>query len=153
MSALLEKLRRARQSTIVIGDHSFVIERPTPMAAMDWLQSDGDSISADGIKQFFEVHFSLKNDVWRRVAQYAIENFVVGWNLKEIDIIPGGTPIEAPFQSELFLVWVADYPAIVTKLAYEILNAYLTFVMQSGDDEKKPLPGLSPGNSNDSQTD
>jgi len=100
MSALAEKLRRARQSTVEVDGRKFVITRPTDadaafrMAGMDTID--------------------------------ALKRFVIGWpGMTEIDLgIPGGTGVEALFDPETFAAWVEDQPQVWAGLTKAIGEAY-----------------------------
>jgi hypothetical protein len=109
MSALADKIRRARESTIEAGGHSFTIRRPTDAEAM----SLGDASVMD-----------------------LVQRFVVGWNLKEIDLIPGGSPVAAAFESDAFTEWVSDQPDVIGTLSTAIVSAYKTHAEKRGDAEK-----------------
>ncbi len=146
MSILIEKLKKARQSNVEVEGRTFTITRPTPMQAMEWLVGlGGVALSQDELKLFFEQHFSLHNETWRNLATAAIEGFVIDWpGLQEIDLIPGGTGVPVAFDRELFLLWVQDYPAIVTGLGYHIFESWLNYLAAQDADEKKPETGLNP---------
>jgi hypothetical protein len=109
MSALADKIRRARESSVEAGGHSFTIRRPTDSEAM----SLGDSGVMD-----------------------VVGRFVVGWNLKEIDLIPGGSPVDAPFDAEAFSEWVADQPEVMGTLSSAIVAAYTTHSQKRSDAAK-----------------
>lgn len=150
----IEKLQKARQSNVEVGDKVFIISRPTPMQAMDWLIGvDGDPLSPDDIQQFIAQNFSLRNQAWRRIALQAIDRFVVGWQgVNEIDLIPGGTGIALAWDRELFMEWVQDYPDIITQLGYAIFESWIRYLNAQGELEKKPLTGTSPEPSADNPT-
>lgn len=143
--SLIEKLKKARQSNVEVEGRTFTITRPTPMQAMEWLVGlGGVALSQDELKLFFEQHFSLHNETWRNLATAAIERFVIDWpGLQEIDLIPGGVAIPVAFDRDLFLLWVQDYPAIVTGLGYHIFESWLNYLAAQDADEKKPETGLS----------
>lgn len=144
MSAnLIEKLKKSRETNVKVDGKTFIIIRPTAMQIMNWLNDiNGNPLSKDDIKQIYMEMFSLKNQLWRKLAQQAIELFVVGWSgVKEIDIIPGGADIELPFNRELFLLWVQDYPAIVTELGFNILDAWSNHLQRVDTELGKPEPG------------
>lgn len=90
-NSLLEKLKKSRQTTIPVGGFNFTIQRPT--------QFDLGEMSESGFS-----------------AKAILKRFVVGWDLKEIDIIPGGNPVAAPFDADVFAEWVSEQPEIWTVL-------------------------------------
>lgn len=95
--ALIDKLRRARESTIEAGGHVFTLRRP----------SDAEAAQLGG---------SSPLELVRR--------FVVGWNLRELDLIPGGNPEPAPFSAEVWALWVDDQPALWGPLSDAVIAAY-----------------------------
>jgi len=138
MSALLEKLKKSRQTGVTAGGFSFTITRPTPMEAMVWLKlQNGNALSMEDMQAFFQEHFSLQNESWRQLAQYACEHFVVDWQLTELDIIPGGTGAVLPFDKDVFLLWIQDHPSIVTELGFMVFDAWLKYLEANSDNEKK----------------
>jgi len=143
MSALLEKLKKSRQTNVEVDSKSFTITRPTPMEAMEWLNDmGGNPLASEDVKLFYAEMFTLKNLLWRRLAQTAIERFVVGWpGMQEIIIIPGGSSVELPFDKELFLLWVQDHPKIVTELGFHIFSAWLGHINEVDKELGKPLAG------------
>jgi hypothetical protein len=109
MSALADKIRKARESSVEAGGHSFTIRRPTDAEAMTLGEA-------------------TVTDVARR--------FVVAWSLKEIDLIPGGSPTDAPFDSDAFVEWVSDQPETLAALSSAIVAAYQAHVAKRGEAEK-----------------
>jgi len=144
--SLIDKLKKSRQTNVDVDGKIFTITRPTPMQAMIWLTGiDGNPLSQEDAKKFFDEHFSLHNDVWRKLAQDAIEKFVVDWpGMQEIDIIPGGVGAPVAFDNDLFLLWVQDHPATVTQLGYKIFESWLNYLSAQEADEKKSETGTSP---------
>ena len=92
-------LRKARMVVVEVGKWSFTIRRPTDQEGIYIHRGDYD---------FFEL----------------IKRFTVGWDLTELDVIPGGTGAKLPFDAELFGEWVADQPAVWEPLAQAIMDAY-----------------------------
>ena len=99
MSALAEKLRRARQSRIEIDGRKFVITRPT----------DADAASLGGMTMV-EI----------------ICRFVVGWDgMTELDLgLPGGTGAPVDFSADVFGEWIVDQPQCWAPMAEAIVGAY-----------------------------
>lgn len=83
--SLLDKRQAARQSVVEAGGFKFTIRRPTAY----------ERASIGG-----QAPFDL------------LCKFVVGWNLNEIDLIPGGSPTPAAFDSELLADYLADNPEL-----------------------------------------
>lgn len=109
MSALADRIRRARESQVEAGGHDFTIRRPT----------DAEAASLGAVSN----------------VQY-IARFTVGWNLKEIDLVPGGNPVDAPFDSDAFCEWVSDQPDVAKKIAEAITEAYKAHAEKRDTDAK-----------------
>lgn len=97
--SLVEKIRQARQSVFELGTHRFTVTRPTDEQALA-LSRAGASL--------LEV----------------VKSHVVGWNLTELDIYPGGAGVPAAFDAELWAEWVADQPELWQPLGEYILALY-----------------------------
>jgi hypothetical protein len=97
MSALSEKILRARESDVPVGEFTFVIRRPTEVD-MAGLRGCGAS------------------DLLR---------FIVGWKkVREMDLIPGGDPHPAPFDPEACAVWLSDRPDLMVPVVEQVVQAY-----------------------------
>lgn len=94
---LLEKLIRARERGVEAGGHKFTIRRPT----------DADA-------------FAMQE----RAPLDFVRQFVVGWDLAEIDLVPGGGPEKVQFDAALWAVWVGDHPELWEPLATQIVDDY-----------------------------
>lgn len=100
--ALIEKLKKARQSEVTVGKHTFVISRPTDL---DMALLGGSLPVRDVLKRY-----------------------VVGWkNVTELDLVPGGMPDAVPFDVDLFVEWAADQPDIWNPIGNAIRESYLAF--------------------------
>ena len=89
MSALSEKLRRARTLEVPIGKHVFHVLRPTPFEYQTKLTGP------DRAKGFLSL--------------------VVGWkNVVESDLVRGGDPHPLEFDAEACAEWLADRPDLYT---------------------------------------
>jgi len=98
MSALAEKIRRARESRVPVGDFFFVIRRPTEIEMIDFSKS--------------------RNTV-------DLIRFVVGWEkVKELDLIPGGDGHPAPFDAEACLEWLKDRSDLLVPVVNAVIEAY-----------------------------
>lgn len=106
---LLEKLLRSREFGVTAGGHTFVVRRPT----------DADALVMQG-KQAIEF----------------VKQFVVGWDLVELDVIPGGGPEKVPFDAELWSAWIVDQTELWEPLAMAILDAYSAHVKSREADAK-----------------
>lgn len=95
--SLIDKIRKARETTIQINGKTWTIRRPTDEEATQF----GSSGLLDLVKRF-----------------------VIGWELVELDLIPGGGPEKVKFDPELWAEWVADQPEVWEPLGTAILEAY-----------------------------
>jgi hypothetical protein len=117
---LIEKIRKAREVTIYQDGFGFTIRRPTDMEFMTLRRGAVDL-----------------EDILRR--------FVVNWlDVKEIDLIPGGSPTPVPFDSELFVEWVVDRPSLWLPLRRAIEAAYESHAKAIEDTLGEPETGPSP---------
>lgn len=95
----LQARLRARERAVTIGGHSYIIRRPKPAEMI----SD-----------------QTRMDLVRR--------FVVGWDLTNADLQPGGTPEPEPFDPDLFADWVEDNPGLWEPFAENILADWRAYV-------------------------
>lgn len=116
---LLEKLRKSRQTTVPAGGFNFTIQRPT--------QFDLGEMAESGIS-----------------AKAVLKRFVVGWDVKEIDIIPGGGATSVPFDAEVFAEWVAEKPDIWPVLRDSIWAEYTAHNKVVDDELGEAKTGSNP---------
>lgn len=101
MNPLIEKIRKARESRLTVGDFTLTIRRPTDLESVE-MRYTGN-----------------------REAVCGVSRFVVDWHgVRELDIAPGGTDKEVPFDSDLFAVWIEDQPKLWEPLINGVLDAY-----------------------------
>lgn len=102
MSALVEKLRRARECRAEVGKFTFILRRPTDL---EWASVQGEGPGE------------------------RILPFVVGWEgVTEGDILNGGDPHPLPFDAAACAEWLSDRPDLFTAVADAIVKAYLDHV-------------------------
>ncbi len=117
MTSLIAKLKKSRETEVQAGKFTFTIRRPTDLEVVN--------LRSQILKQ---------GDI---MAQ-----FVVDWlGVHELDIIPGGNPVPVPFDSELFINWVADHPDLWSPLTDAILTAYSAHQEQVASSLGKPSAG------------
>lgn len=107
--ALIEKLLRAREKGVKVGDHTFTIRRPTDADVM-----------------------TMRD----RAPLEFVTKFVVGWDLAEVDVIPGGGPEKVTFDAALWAAWVLDHPDVWDPLSMAIVEAYESHVKARGEAAK-----------------
>ena len=62
---------------------------------------------------------------------------LVGWELTELDIMPGGTDQRAPFHIDLAMDWLEDNPEAYAKVVNEIIELINAYNKQLQDVGKK----------------
>jgi hypothetical protein len=100
MQTLLAKLKKSRQTEFQVGGYSFTTRRLTDFDL-------GEILEVGSIN-----------------AKNLCKKCVVGWNLTELDLIPGGDPLPAPFDAELFIEWVSEHDNIWKALYGHIWGDY-----------------------------
>lgn len=106
---LLERMQKARERDVTVDGRRYTIRRPT----------DADAIAMTS----------------RAPLDFA-RAFVVAWDVREMDLVPGGTDAPAPFSPELWRAYVDDRPQLWEPLAVAVLDEYRRHVKERGDDEK-----------------
>lgn len=110
---LIEKMRRARESSIDVDGIKLTIRRPTDMDALE-----------------LSYHST-------REAVLGVCQFVVGWSgVKELDLIPGGTGENVPFDAELFVEWIQDKPECWEPLIKAVRDSYQSYRQKVQDSLK-----------------
>lgn len=97
--SLIERLQRARQSTVESGGRSFTIRRPTDL-------------------EMHELHGLIDQ-------RALLVRFVVDWGaMPETDLVPGGGPDPVPFSPELWVEWIADHPEHWDDISRAVVDGY-----------------------------
>ena len=105
--SLVDKIRRARETQVAVGGYTFTVRRPTDVEAIALRDAHGMA------------------DMMR---------FVTGWALvREIDLIPGGSPTDVPFDAEIAAEWLADRPDLLTPLITAVHEQYRAHVLALGE--------------------
>lgn len=97
--SLKERMLAARQQWVEAGGFKFEIRRPTAMQLMRFREGGDEEMS-------------------HRVMTQC----VVGWNLRESDLLPGGGSDLVAFDSEAFVAWVEDRPELWAPLTAAIFD-------------------------------
>jgi hypothetical protein len=97
--SLIEKIRKARESVVEVDGKKFTIRRPT---------------EAEQAEMYKDPKFSYLD---------LVRCCVVGWDLKEIDLIPGGDPIALTFSQELWIEYVSDHSDLWSDLSNAITES------------------------------
>jgi len=115
--SLIERLQRARQSTVPSGGRVFLVRRPTDL----------------------EMH-EMRGKIDQRLL---LVRFVVGWeNMTELDLgIPGGGPEPVAFDAALFEAWIADHPEHWDDISRAVMEGYKGHREAMEDAAKKSGPG------------
>lgn len=93
--SLIARMRKAREIDQDALGHRFTLRIPNAGEMEDWTGTLGG-----------------RAPTFRRL----VLAFTVGWDLREIDLIPGGGPEPVAFAPELFEAWLNDHPDAVTPL-------------------------------------
>lgn len=107
--ALVEKILRAREQRVEVGGRAYTIRRPT----------DADALA-------------LRDST----ALEVVSRHVVGWSVREADLVPGGSDAEVPFSAEVWAAWLPDQPDLWEPLATAIFDAYAAHVKAREDAAK-----------------
>lgn len=94
---LIAKIRAARETRVPVDGRVYTVRRPTDAEAMDLAGVGGLEL---------------------------VRRFVVGWDMTELDLIPGGGPEPVEFDPLLWDVWIQDRPELWGPLTDAILKAY-----------------------------
>lgn len=112
MPTLLERLRAARERWVDVGSHQLLLRRPTGRAVFALVREGND---AELLRQC-----------------------VVGWrNVREVDLVPGGEGVEAPFDPELCVEWLEDRPDLFADAVKGVVSLIEDYTRQRDDDAKK----------------
>ena len=115
--SLVERLQRARQSTVSSGGITFTVRRPTDL----------------------EMH-EMAGKIDQRLL---LERFTVDWGaMSEIALgIPGGGPDLVPFDAALFASWIADHPEHWDAISRAVMEGYRGHRDAMEAAAKNSLPG------------
>lgn len=95
MSAALAKRLKAREQVTAFGGHAYTLRRPT--AAQLARLAEGSRLDL-------------------------LRECVVGWDLRLADLYPGGDPVPAVFEADLWADWLEDHPDLWEPLADALLG-------------------------------
>lgn len=110
MSALIDKMRKARETRVEQGGFTFVVRRPTALEMIE-----------------------IQNEPRGR----AILPFVIGWEgVKELDLLPGGDPHPLAFDADICREWLTDRIDLLAPLADAIFAAYTAHAARLEDAQK-----------------
>jgi hypothetical protein len=112
---LIAKLRAKRASTVEIDGRTFTVRRPTLHEYLQYRSPDN------------KIHIPVED----------LRKFVTDWSgFTEHDFWGGGSGDAVPFDHDLFMEWVVDYPKVWSRLLNEVLEAFNRYI-QSRDDIAK----------------
>lgn len=110
MSALSEKIRKAREIRVPVGGKTFIVLRPTTL----------DMIDLQG-----------------RSAARAIIPHIIGWEgVTSLDLYPGGDGAPVPFDADACAEWLSDRVDFLGPIAQAAVEAYDTHRQRIEDDAK-----------------
>jgi hypothetical protein len=96
--SLIEKIRKARESVIEVEGHKYTIRRPT---------------EADQAEMYRGAGYSRLD---------LVRSCVVDWDLQEIDVVPGGSPIPLTFSAALWAEYVDDKSSLWQPISDAVRN-------------------------------
>lgn len=99
MNALIDKLRKAREKDVEVGEFVFTIRRPTDLEAqrLDNFKDAGSLIP-----------------------------YVVNWaKVREMDVLPSGDGHPLDFDAAVCREWLSDRPDLLAPLVEAIVDGYL----------------------------
>lgn len=99
---LVTKIRQSRETIVEVDGKKFTIRRPSEAEQITLFKQDGIS-SLDLVRLF-----------------------VVGWDLQEIDLISGGSPVSVDFNAEVWAEYVNDKPSLWVPLSDAITQSILS---------------------------
>ena len=116
MSALAEKLRKARTLKVEAEEFVFYVLRPTPLEFDEKLRR-GDS--ARGML-----------------------SLIVGWEgVSELSMFNGGTPHPLEFDPAACAEWLSDRPDLFKHISKAVVDGYEAYLAKLEGELKNSLPG------------
>jgi hypothetical protein len=110
MSTLAERIRAGREKWVKSGGYEFQIRRPTDLQMVAWRNDTNEAF---------------------------LSKVVVGWKIKEHEVVAGGGGEIAEFEPEGFIEWVGDRPAIAAELVHKVIEEYNGHVNARDTQQKK----------------
>jgi len=119
MTSLIDKIRAGRKFSVKVAGMTFTGTRPT-------------------VEQFTQLFKSDSSEC------EMVRAYVDGWeNVREKDIIKGGSNAKVNFDKELFDVVIADMPVIWHCIAVHLANEVKTAAVEIGENQKNSQPGTT----------
>lgn len=111
MSDLSEKMRKAREKIVEVGQFKFNVLRPTDLDLM---------------------RFNKNND-----AQQLMESIVVGWDgVTGLDLCPSGDANPVPFDAEACAEWLACRADLLAPVFDDAMGRYKQYKAELGESAK-----------------
>lgn len=112
MNTLIDRIRQGRRFTVKVAGMTFTGSRPT-------------------VEQFTELYKGNASEC------EMVRAYVDGWdNVKEKDIIKGGSNEKVPFDKELFDVVIGDMPVVWHTIAVQLANEVKEAAVEIGENQK-----------------
>jgi hypothetical protein len=109
---LLQRMERGREEWIVVEGHEFQVRRPTAVKIME------DALRA-------------------RPMREVLLEVLVGWKLKEHELVPGGGGDVPPFDARACVSWLEDRPSLYGEVVGKVNGIAQAYMEQLGLLEKK----------------
>lgn len=107
MSALAEKIRKAREVEVKSDGFAFTVLRPTDLEMIELRQ---------------------------KPMGRAIMPFVIGWHgVSELTMLGNGSPHPLPFDSEACAMWLEDRLDLLSAITEGVFNAYTAHAQKVGE--------------------
>lgn len=112
---LINAIRKSRQSRVTAGKYTFTVRRPTVQEYLGYRTPDN--------KIFIPVE--------------DLSKFVTDWSgVTGTDIASSADGSPVPFDADLFMAWVVDYPDIWTALINGVVQAFNSYIAARDDNAK-----------------
>lgn len=122
MTTLIDRIRAGRRFTVKVAGMTFTGSRPT-------------------VEQFTELYKGNASEC------EMVRAYVDGWsNVKEKDIIKGGSNKLVDFDKDLFDVVIGDMPVIWHTIAVHLANEVKTAAVEIGENQKNLAAGATTSN-------
>ncbi len=112
---IIRLIKQSRQKQVTVGKYTFTVRRPTVQEYLSYRTPDN--------KIFIPVE--------------DLGKFVSDWSgVTGLDLASSAGGDTVPFNAELFMAWIVDYPDIWTELINGILAAFNSYIAARDDQAK-----------------
>ena len=97
----LARYQKSRESLIEAGRFHFTVRRPTELDITRVVVASGGSMTFEDAVRY-----------------------IVGWDVLESDLLPGGEPVPVVFDAKVFADWIADQPNLWEPVISGVVTSY-----------------------------